>query len=85
MQIDPLLKHFEMKKASQLQILKEHLESGKEIDFIRALQDYGIGGGFRMRISQLRKMGLPINKRMQPFIARITGNPGEYAIYFLEK
>ena len=72
-------------KPTQQSIIRSHLESGREIDWVMALQDYGIGGGFRMRISELRKQGLKIKKRMQPFLARITGNPGEYAVYFLEK
>lgn len=71
------------KKATcQLSAIRQHLEKHGRIDMPTARQLYGCEA-LRSRISDLKKRGVPIEKKMTAFVSRF-GHRGAYAVYHLQ-
>jgi len=71
------------KAQTHIALIRNLLSEGQEVS---ALDIMKINGSMtaRSRVADLKKQGLPIQKRMQPFTAA-SGHRGAYAVYFLPK
>jgi len=71
------------KAQTHMALIRGILFQGREVS---ALDIMKINGSMtaRSRVADLKKEGLPIQKRMQPFTAA-SGHRGAYAVYFLPK
>lgn len=70
--------------ASHNQLIRQRLIEGGSITGMEALRDFGC---YRLasRISDLRREGMDIEKRMETGINRVTGKPVSFARYSLSK
>lgn len=70
-----------MKAQTHMTLIRSLLLQGQEVTALGIMR---INGSMtaRSRVADLKKQGLPIQKRMQPFTAP-SGHRGAYAVYFL--
>ena len=65
-------------------VIRRRLTEGGSISPLEALRDYGC---YRLasRISDLRREGLNIAKRMEESVSRVTGKTVRYSRYYIEQ
>ena len=65
-------------------LIRRRLTEGGSITPLEALRDYGC---YRLasRISDLRREGLNITKRMEEGVSRVTGKTVRYSRYYIEQ
>lgn len=65
-------------------LIRRRLTEGGSITPLEALRDYG---RYRLasRISDLRREGLNITKRMEEDVSRVTGKTVRYSRYYIEQ
>lgn len=65
-------------------LIRRRLIEGGSISPLEALRDYGC---YRLasRISDLRREGLNIAKRMEESVSRVTGKTVRYSRYYIEQ
>lgn len=65
-------------------LIRRRLTEGGSITPLEALRDYGC---YRLasRISDLRREGMNITKRMEEGVSRITGKTVRYSRYYIEQ
>ena len=65
-------------------VVRRRLTEGGSISPLEALRDYGC---YRLasRISDLRREGLNIAKRMEESVSRVTGKTVRYSRYYIEQ
>lgn len=65
-------------------LIRRRLTEGGTITPLEALRDFGC---YRLasRISDLRREGLNIVKRMEEGVSRVTGKPVRYSRYYIEQ
>lgn len=65
-------------------LIRRRLTDGGSITPLEALRDYGC---YRLasRISDLRREGMNITKRMEEGVSRITGKTVRYSRYYIEQ
>lgn len=65
-------------------LIRRRLIEGGSISPLEALRDYGC---YRLasRISDLRREGLNITKRMEEDVSRVTGKTVRYSRYYIEQ
>lgn len=65
-------------------LIRRRLIEGDSISPLEALRDYGC---YRLasRISDLRREGLNIAKRMEESVSRVTGKTVRYSRYYIEQ
>ena len=65
-------------------LIRRRLTEGGSITPLEALRDFGC---YRLasRISDLRREGMKITKRMEESVSRVTGKPVRYSRYYIEQ